>query len=157
GHPIPNERVSFYEPGQESEAVRAADFLLLAWQRHPGALTWLRTGQPPVTPSREGQPASGGPAIPAGQLQGPLDNFFLGPVARRWLDALLAGTDTMPIVRALDPATLLPGELMLKASVCCEMLVAAELVAAGLGRPSRHLPRGAALWLLERDVLFSPG
>jgi hypothetical protein len=51
----------------------------------------------------------------------------------------------------------LPSDLLLKATVYCEMLVAAELVAAGVGRPSRHLPPTVAAWLVERNVLFSPG
>jgi Domain of unknown function (DUF4259) len=89
--------------------------------------------------------------------EAPLDNFFLGEPAHKWLDALLAGTDTMPIVRALEPADYVPADLLLKAAVCCEILVAAELVAAGRGRPSRHLPAAVAAWLLERDILFSPG
>jgi hypothetical protein len=88
---------------------------------------------------------------------GPLDNYFVGRPAREWLEALQSGTDTTPILRALEPAEFVPGELLLKASVCCEILVAAELVAAGLGRPSLHLPAGVAAWLQERDVLFSPG
>jgi hypothetical protein len=111
-----------------------------------------------------GQPASSsGLASPAGDDSAagvpgsPLDNFFLGEPARKWLDGLLADTDTGPIVDALDPASYVPAELLLKASVCCEILVAAELVAAARGRPSRHLPPRVAAWLLERDVLFSPG
>lgn len=89
---------------------------------------------------------------------GPLDNFFVGEPAQKWLNDLLADTDTNPIVRTLDPVSIiLPDGYFLKASVCCEMLVAAELVAAGVGRPSRHLPLRVAAWLLERDVLFSPG
>jgi hypothetical protein len=109
------------------------------------------------------QPSSRGAAAPAeGESRAdwpeePLDNFFKGEPAQKWLDALLAGTDTMPIVNALHPAEFVPGELLLKASVCCEMLIAAELVAAGVGRPSRYLPPRVAAWLLERDVLFSPG
>jgi hypothetical protein len=63
----------------------------------------------------------------------------------------------MPIVHALEPADILPEELMLKGSVCCEILVAAELVAASRGQPSRHLPLTVAAWLLEQDALFSPG
>ncbi len=60
-------------------------------------------------------------------------------------------------MQALEPAEYVPADLLLKASVCCEMLVAAEMVAAGRGRPSRRLPAPAAAWLRERDVLFSPG
>jgi tetratricopeptide (TPR) repeat protein len=150
GRSVPAERPSHYQVGQESEAVHAAGFLLPAWRRNPDAVAWLKTGPPPAAaPAAEtgaGQPA-----------EGPLDNFFQGEPARKWLDALLAGTDTDPIVRALDPADFVPGELLLKASVCCETLAAAELVAAGRGRPSRHLPAAAAAWLVERDVLFSPG
>jgi hypothetical protein len=96
-------------------------------------------------------PATGDPA------KSPLDNFFVGKPAREWLDALLARTDTMPIVSALEPAEYVPRELLLKASLCCEILVAAELVAAGRGRPSRHFPAPVARWLREQDVLFSPG
>jgi hypothetical protein len=163
--PVPKEKVSSYQPGQESEALYAADCLLGAWQRHPEAVTWLKTGKPASGAAPEaGQPASGaGSAGPAGEgpaaslPEQPLADFFKGEPARKWLDKFLAGTDTEPIVRALDPALDVPGELMLKASVCCEMLVAAELVAAGRGRPSRHLPPPIAAWLLERDVLFSPG
>jgi hypothetical protein len=108
------------------------------------------------------QPGGGqaGPSGDEGRVDGPeepLDNFFKGEPAQKWLDELLAGTDTTPIVQALEPADFLPGDLLLKASVCCEILVAAELVAAGIGRPSRHLPPRVASWLLERDVLFSPG
>ena len=86
-----------------------------------------------------------------------MDNFFVGEPARQWLAGLLAGTDPDPIVRALDPVSYLPSDLLLKAAVCCEMLVAAELVAAGVGRPSRHLPPAVAAWLVEQDILFSPG
>jgi hypothetical protein len=92
-----------------------------------------------------------------GVPNGPLDNFFLGEPAQKWLDELLAGTDSYSIVKTLDPAEYVPGHLLLKASVCCEMLVAAEMVAAGIGRPSGYLPLRAAAWLLEQDVLFSPG
>jgi hypothetical protein len=88
---------------------------------------------------------------------GPLDDFFRGKAAREWLARLLAGTDTFTIVETLEPVSYLPSHLLLKASVCCEMLVAAELVAAGVGRPSRHLPLPVLAWLIERDVLFSPG
>jgi Domain of unknown function (DUF4259) len=87
----------------------------------------------------------------------PLDNFFLGEPARDWLEKLLTGSSSDPILRALEPAEFLPGELMLKASVSCEILVAAEVVAASRGRPSRHLPPSVAAWLLEQDLLFSPG
>lgn len=88
----------------------------------------------------------------------PLDNFFKGPAASAWLDALMAGTDMNPIVRAFDAVTLvLPPGWMLKASLCCEILAAAELVAAGIGRPSPHMPPAVALWLIERDTTFTPG
>jgi hypothetical protein len=46
---------------------------------------------------------------------------------------------------------------MLRASVCCEVLVAAEMVAANRGRPSRHLPLRVAAWLREQDLIMSPG
>jgi hypothetical protein len=36
-------------------------------------------------------------------------------------------------------------------------LVAAEVIAAGIGRPSRHLPPEVAAWLIEEDALYSPG
>src|SRR5262249_51768495 len=87
----------------------------------------------------------------------PLDNFFIGNPARKWLDKLLVGTSAMEVVDALDPASYVPEHLMLKASVCCEMLVAAEVAAAGRGHPSRHLPDAVAAWLQEQDILFSPG
>ena len=105
-----------------------------------------------ASPSHTREDAGGGRLF-----DGPLDNFFKGEPARQWLDALLAGTDTFSIVKTLEPAEYVPGHLLLKASVCCEILVAAELVAAGRGRPSRHLPAPVAVWLLERDVFFSPG
>jgi tetratricopeptide (TPR) repeat protein len=43
--PVPDERPAYYQPGKESEAVRVADFLLPAWERHPAALAWLRSGR----------------------------------------------------------------------------------------------------------------
>ncbi len=105
-----------------------------------------------ASPSHTPEDAGGGRVF-----DGPLDNFFKGEPVRHWLDALLAGTDTFSIVKTIEPAEYVPGHLLLKASVCCEILVAAELVAAGRGRPSRHLPAPVAAWLLERDILFSPG
>jgi hypothetical protein len=109
--------------------------------------------RPPV--SAKPQPESSPKA--EAQLDEPLDNYFRGEPAREWLDALLRGTSADPILRALEPGEFLPAELMLKASVCCEILVAAEVVAASRGRPSRHLPPSVAAWLLEQDMLFSPG
>jgi hypothetical protein len=104
---------------------------------------------PQATPERD----SSGSYVP----NGPLDNFFKGDPAGKWLDELLAGTDAFRIVQALYPAHDLPAELMLKASVCCEMLVAAELVAAATGQPSRHLPPEVAAWLLKQQPSFTPG
>jgi tetratricopeptide (TPR) repeat protein len=161
--PVPRETEPFYQPGRESEAIRAADFLLPAWQRHPDALAWLKSANPPTAPIPRGRPKRSSSTEPvdedlaAGLTQGPLDNFFLSKPARKWLDQLLAGEDSYPIVKALDPVLDVPADLVLKTSVCCEMLVAAELVAAGLGRPSHHLPPRAARWLLDLDVVFSPG
>jgi hypothetical protein len=114
---------------------------------------------PPVVPAASsvpngGQQAEGGATARSSE---PLDNFFLGEPAREWLGKLLAGTDPTPIVHALDPALDLPAELLLKASVCCEMLVAAEVVAAQIGRPSRHLPPRVLPWLRELDMDFTPG
>ena len=63
----------------------------------------------------------------------------------------------MPMVTALDVVSYVPEELMLRASVCQEILAAAEMVAAGRGRPAPFLPRKAADWLLAQDCLFSPG
>jgi hypothetical protein len=60
-------------------------------------------------------------------------------------------------VKALDAAEYVPAHLLLKASVCCEMLVAAEVVAAATGRESPHVPLRVAAWLVARDTLFSPG
>lgn len=107
----------------------------------------------PASPTAPSAGAEG----PRYRPEGPLDNFFQGEPARKWLDALLAGTDTTPILDALEPAEYVPSELLLRVSVCCEVLVAAELVAAGIGRPSRHLPPRVLAWLVERDQLFSPG
>jgi hypothetical protein len=107
-------------------------------------------------PGSHASPSAAGPGDPESQGQ-ELDNFFKGEPAQKWLDELLAGTDAMPILHALEPVEYVPGHLLLKASVCCEMLVAAELVAAGRGRPSRHLPSRVAAWLVEQDMLFSPG
>lgn len=142
--PMPAERPDYYQPGKASEAIRVVDFLLAAWRRHPAALHWLRTGK---APDGSGEAAPPSPA---------LTNYFVGPPAQAWLDALLAGTDTNPIVRALE-VDLVPAELLLRDSVCCEVLVAAELVAAARGRPSRHLPPRVRDWLVAQDLTVSPG
>jgi Domain of unknown function (DUF4259) len=110
--------------------------------------------------ARDDRDPSAGPAVPARAADPPaepLDDFFKGEPARNWLDALLAGNDLDAIVRTLDAASYVPGDLVLKASVCCEMLVAAEVVAAARGRPSRHLPSRVVAWLRKQDALFSPG
>ncbi len=39
---LPEEREPYYQPGHESEAILAADFLLPAWRRHPDVVAWLR-------------------------------------------------------------------------------------------------------------------
>jgi tetratricopeptide (TPR) repeat protein len=40
---VPEEMEPYYQPGRESEAVLAADYLLAAWQRYPEAVEWLKT------------------------------------------------------------------------------------------------------------------
>jgi hypothetical protein len=103
-------------------------------------------------------PEAGVPNTPALSAQPvALDDFFHSEPAEQWLKALLANTDLNCIIAALDPADLLPAELMLNARTCCELLVAAEVVAAAIGRPSRHLPAPVLAWLRERDALISPG
>jgi hypothetical protein len=83
-------------------------------------------------------------------------NLFASEAARRWLEGLCAGMDSMLIVNALD-VSFVPAELVLKASVCEELLAAAEVVAAGRGRPSAQVPRYVIDWLIAQDMLFSPG
>jgi hypothetical protein len=113
----------------------------------------------PVAPAASSVPNSGQQAEggAAGRPSEPLDNFFLREPAREWLDKLLAGMDPTPIVHALDTALDVPAELLLRASVCCEMLVSAEVVAAQIGRPSRHLPPQVLTWLRELDMGFTLG
>src|SRR5262245_3397133 len=110
---------------------------------------------PDASPVAEPSPGGTTSSTPVGDIgaadakDAPLDNFFIGNPARKWLDKLLVGTSAMEVVDALDPASYVPEHLMLKASVCCEMLVAAEVAAAGRGHPSRHLPDAVAAWLQE--------
>jgi hypothetical protein len=99
-------------------------------------------------------PVETGPA--EGPSEQPLDNFFKGEPAQKWLEALLAETSRHPFETLHVPLDL-PPELVLRASVCCEILVAAEVIAAGIGRPSPHLPPEVAAWLLETEPLFTPG
>ena len=82
---------------------------------------------------------------------------FAPDEARRWLDVLCAGADPNPILEALDVVTYVPASLMLNAAASHHILAAAELVAAGQGRPSEHLPRTAIQWLVSQDLAFSPG
>ncbi len=119
-----------------------------------------QSGKEPTAPadvSSQPRPTPGPHAeAGAGEQTEVLDNFFQGEPAEAWLTTLLSGDDLNLIVRTLDPVYL-PDELVLKASVCCEMLAAAEVIAAAIGRPSPHLPPNVAAWLLKQDALFSPG
>ena len=135
---LPSRLSEFFSPGDESEAVVCTVLLAEAWLRHPAAWIWLRSLQPA--------------AAKAGEV-----NFFDDPDACRWLDTLLGGSDSSPMVEVLHTPAYLPPEFVLRASVSREILVAAELVAACRGRTSLHLPRRAIEWLLARDLLVSPG
>jgi hypothetical protein len=112
-----------------------------------------RGGESTRTAAGAGGPiVEGGASAPeAGEV-----NLFASEAVRRWLQGLCAGADAMRIVNALD-VSFVPRELILKASVCEELLAAAEVVAAGRGRPSPEMPGYVIDWLIAQDMLFSPG
>jgi Domain of unknown function (DUF4259) len=86
-----------------------------------------------------------------------IDDFFRYHDGATWLnDLLLAEPGSNHFIEPLWNAEI-PGDLMLNRKTCCEILVAAEVIAAGIGRPSRHLPPRVAEWLIERDALYSHG
>jgi tetratricopeptide (TPR) repeat protein len=136
---FPSQRVSYYSPGDENEAVLCVGLLAEAWIRHPSAFLWLETFHRPDPSQAEHA------------------NLLDSEEAMRWLDAECGETDSSSMVNTLDRAIYLPAHLPLRASACHEILAAAELVAAIRGRPSPYLPRSVLEWVIVKDMLVSHG
>lgn len=85
------------------------------------------------------------------------DDFFRFHHGAEWLNGLLLAEPGSNY--SIEPLWNgeIPDHLMLNAKTSCQILVAAEMIAAGIGRPSRHLSPKAAEYVAERDCLYSPG
>jgi tetratricopeptide (TPR) repeat protein len=145
---LPAHLPEFYSFGDENEAISGVNLFGDTWKRHAEVLAWLRSGKLPGadTPGGAGKPPPGASQV----------NLLDNSDARKWLAKLWSGTDPDLIVSALD-VTMLPAHLSLRTFACRELLAAAEVVAAGRGRPSPHQPRQVLDWLVAQDMAFSPG
>jgi tetratricopeptide (TPR) repeat protein len=138
--PLPRTLPAYFSVGQESEGIHAAALLEAAWRNHPQALQWLRTSK-----------------TSAGAAAAQRPNLFANEHSQRWLARFLADEKGASILEALDIVQVLRPGVILNEKTCWEILTAAEIVAAGRGQPSGDVPESVIRWLVEQDLLFSPG